>query len=100
MKDMYVYAVYNRENNKIYIGQTENLNERLKLHNTKEFVGSFTSRFNGHWELIYKEEVKTRKEALIREKQLKSYRGREFIKKFIHSPVVRQPADGSDNRKR
>lgn len=80
---MYVYAVYNRKNKKTYIGQTEDLEERLKLHNRKTFVGSYTSRFDGNWELIYKEHVKTREEALIREKQLKSYRGREFVKKFI-----------------
>ncbi|MEK7577184.1 MAG: GIY-YIG nuclease family protein [Patescibacteria group bacterium] len=79
----YVYAVYNQENNKVYVGQTKNLEERLNLHNSKLFKGSFTSRFSGHWELIFKEKVNTRKEALIRERQLKSYRGREFIKKLI-----------------
>jgi predicted GIY-YIG superfamily endonuclease len=35
------------------------------------------------WILIYKEEFSTRQEALVREKQLKSYRGREFVKKCI-----------------
>ncbi|MBI3955823.1 GIY-YIG nuclease family protein [Candidatus Gottesmanbacteria bacterium] len=79
----YVYAVYNQENNKIYVGQTENIDERLKLHNSKEFKGSYTSRFSGNWKLVYKEEVKTRKEALVREKQLKSYQGRQLIKRFI-----------------
>ncbi len=68
----YIYAVYNQENDKIYIGQTENIAERVKLHNNKEFKGSYTAKFSGHWELIYKEEVNTRKEALAREKQLKS----------------------------
>ncbi len=83
----YVYAVYNQENNKIYIGQTENLDERLRLHNDKELKGSYTSRFSGKWRLIYKEEKGTRKDALVREKQLKSYRGREFIKKLIAFPL-------------
>ena len=80
---MFTYAIYNKQCNKIYIGQTENLDERIILHNNKKFVGSYTSRFNGKWELIYKEEVKSRKEALTREKQLKSYRGREYIKNLI-----------------
>ena len=83
----YVYAVYNQENNKIYIGQTENLHERLRLHNNKEFKGSYTSRFSGIWMLIYKVEMNSRKEALEREKQLKSYRGREFVKKLIVIPL-------------
>ena len=81
--NMYVYALYNREKKKVYIGQTKNLEERLNAHNDKRFSNSYTAKNDGYWELIYKEEIQTRKQALIREKQLKSYRGREFIKKLI-----------------
>ncbi|MBU1202467.1 GIY-YIG nuclease family protein [Patescibacteria group bacterium] len=77
-----VYAIYNKTVNKFYIGQTKNLSERLTIHNKKIFSG-YTSKFDGNWEIIYSEKIKTRKEALTREKQLKSYRGRQFIKKFI-----------------
>ncbi len=83
----YVYALFNRRHIKIYIGQTEDLEQRIKFHNSKEFKNSFTSRFDGGWILIYKEEAETRQGALKREKQLKSYRGREFIKS-LHSPVA------------
>lgn len=79
----FIYAVYNKTVNKIYIGQTENLKNRLELHNNKTFDKSYTSRFDGKWELIYSEKADDRKSALIREKQLKSFRGREFIKKYI-----------------
>ena len=79
----FVYALCNKKHNKIYIGQTENLEERLKLHKDKLFEGSFTARLDGDWHLIYKESVKDRAQALIREKQLKSFRGREFIRKHI-----------------
>ncbi|KKP68171.1 MAG: GIY-YIG catalytic domain protein [Candidatus Roizmanbacteria bacterium GW2011_GWA2_35_19] len=78
-----VYAIWNKEHNKIYIGQSVNLIERLRLHKEKIFTNSYTSRFRGEWKLIYTEEYETRKEALVREKQLKSYRGREFVKKYI-----------------
>ncbi|HEY4523440.1 MAG TPA: GIY-YIG nuclease family protein [Candidatus Paceibacterota bacterium] len=78
-----VYTVFNRKNNKIYIGQTSNLSNRLKLHENGIFHNSYTARFDGGWDLIYKEEVANCNEALIREKQLKSFRGREFVKKFI-----------------
>jgi len=79
----YLYAIYNKKSNKMYIGQTENIEERLKLHNDKTFKASYTSRFDGEWQLIYQEEVATRHQALMREKQLKSFRGREFVKQFI-----------------
>lgn len=79
----WVYAVYNSKFSKIYIGQTKNLERRLTLHNTREFKRSFTSRFESDWVLIYKESHESRLEALKREKQLKSYRGRQFIKQYI-----------------
>ena len=77
-----VYAVYNSSADKLYIGQTIDINQRLTQHNTGTFKG-YTSRFQGEWELIYTEQVPTRTEALLREKQLKSHRGREFIKTHI-----------------
>ena len=66
----------------MYIGQTKDLDNRVILHNNKTFKG-YTSRFDGTWDLIYKEQVESRSKALIREKQLKSFKGREFIKTFI-----------------
>jgi len=79
----FVYAIHNERHNKIYIGQTDNLLERIELHNRRIFKHYFTARFDGTWKLIYKESASTRAEALMREKQLKSYKGRQFIKNFI-----------------
>jgi len=79
----YVYAIFNETHNKIYIGQTGDLNSRIELHNKKIFSNSYTARFDGEWRLIHKEEFPDRKEALKREKQLKSYQGRKFIRKLI-----------------
>jgi putative endonuclease len=78
----YVYAIFNRNVDKIYIGQTIDLTKRLTEHNAHLFKG-YTTRFEGEWELIYTEMATTRSEALIREKQLKSFRGREFVKTYI-----------------
>ncbi len=79
---MYVYALYNSKSSKIYIGQTVNLEQRVAEHNQKR-GNHYATRFQGEWELIYQESVATRSEALKREKQLKSFRGREFIKQYI-----------------
>lgn len=78
----WVYVIYNPQVKKIYIGQTYDIDKRLLEHNNHTFSG-YTSRFKGEWELIYKESVASRSEALIREKQLKSYRGRESLRKYI-----------------
>ncbi|MEK7104273.1 MAG: GIY-YIG nuclease family protein, partial [Patescibacteria group bacterium] len=78
-----VYAIFNQKHSKVYIGQTEDLDNRIKLHNEEVFCGSYTSRYNGKWEIVYTEGYETRQEALKREKQLKSYQGRQFIKNII-----------------
>jgi putative endonuclease len=78
----FVYGIYNHGAKKLYIGQTKDLLQRIRMHNDHTFV-CFTSRFQGEWKLIYKESVTTRSEALRREKQLKSFRGREFVRSFI-----------------
>jgi putative endonuclease len=78
----YIYAIFNKQVDKIYIGQTIDIINRVKEHNNHKFTG-YTSRFQGQWELIYQESAATRSEALNREKQLKSFRGREFIKSHI-----------------
>jgi putative endonuclease len=80
----YVYAIKNQED-KIYIGQTIDLKVRLQRHNglLKNKKTSFTNKNKGVWELIYKEALTSRKEAIKRETELKSYKGREFIRTLI-----------------
>ncbi|OGU68812.1 MAG: endonuclease [Stygiobacter sp. RIFOXYC12_FULL_38_8] len=76
----YVYALYSSKFNKIYIGQTCDLTNRLIEHNSgKSF---YTKRFIP-WEIIYTEEFETRGEVMKREKQLKSQKGREFVWNII-----------------
>ena len=71
-----VYVLFSKKFDKIYIGQTSDINIRFNEHNmglskhTKKYIP---------WEIIHTEPFETRKEALYREKQLKSSRGRSFI---------------------
>jgi putative endonuclease len=79
----YVYVLYSKEYDKIYIGFTSNLEARLAHHNHPKNEG-WTARYQP-WELIRHEPFLTKNEALTREKQLKSARGRQFIKSIIPS---------------
>ncbi len=67
------------------MGQTSNLDLRLKRHNgeLRGKINSFTHKNLGPWMVVYKEEFSTRKEAIKREKELKSFKGREFIKNLL-----------------
>ena len=78
-----VYALYNFAHQKIYIGQTKDLRNRLRLPKKAIFRTAYTTRFSGDWVVIYTEQTSDRASALRREKQLKSYRGREFVKTHI-----------------
>jgi len=80
----YVYVIRNYKD-KTYTGQTSDLASRIDRHNgiLKNKSKSYTSKNKGVWELIYQEEFETRSGAIKREKELKSFRGREFIKSVI-----------------
>ena len=74
-----VYVLYSAGHNKIYIGFTSNLNQRLLSHNQLATKG-WTIRYRP-WELIYTEAFAVKADAMLREKQLKSAKGRSFILK-------------------
>ncbi len=44
---------------------------------------SFTNKNSGEWQLVHQEIFDTRAKAMQREKELKSFRGREFIKSLL-----------------
>jgi putative endonuclease len=64
----------------LYIGQTNDVNRRIKDHN-KGRVESTKSYIP--YKLIYVEEHSTREDAVRREKELKTTEGRRFLKKLI-----------------
>jgi putative endonuclease len=72
-----VYILYSKNYNKIYIGYTGNLEQRLLSHNLLGKKG-WTIKFRP-WILIYEQKFDTKEGALAREKELKSGKGREWI---------------------
>ena len=71
------YVLFSNNYTKIYIGYTSDLINRIKSHNHFG-KNDYTSKFRP-WEVVYVEFFETKKEALKREKELKSARGRKFI---------------------
>ncbi|PJA41802.1 hypothetical protein CO177_00520 [Candidatus Wolfebacteria bacterium CG_4_9_14_3_um_filter_37_9] len=59
--------------NSLYIGQTNNLNKRLKNHLIKTTKSAKFSKDHGDFKLVHKEEYNSRLEAMRREKQLKGW---------------------------
>lgn len=80
-----VYVIRSQSTGKIYIGQTLDLTKRLARHNGFLPVKktSFTARNKGPWMIVYKKNYDSRKEALKREKYLKSHHGRNYLKELL-----------------
>ena len=72
-----VYVLYSVKIDRLYIGQTQDLKKRLREH--REGVSFYTKRASD-WRLIHSEEFQTRSETMRREKQLKTYKGREYLR--------------------
>jgi len=80
----YTYVLYSENFNKIYIGQSLDLQKRLFEHNTG--MSKYTKRYLP-WKIILKEEFKSRSEEMKREKELKSQKGREYIWNLINGGI-------------
>jgi putative endonuclease len=72
-----VYVLRSKRNGRRYIGCTNDFDRRLEEHLRGQ---STYTRNTGPYELVYKEEFLTLKEARKRESFLKSGKGREFLK--------------------
>ncbi len=57
-----VYVLYSRKLDRLYIGQTEDLKKRLGEHRRGE---SFWTRRAQDWQLVYQEELVTRRRTLL-----------------------------------
>ncbi|MEP1150973.1 MAG: GIY-YIG nuclease family protein [Balneola sp.] len=72
-----VYAIYSSKFDEIYIGYSTNAEMRLASHNYERNKG-YTKRYQP-WEIVFTEGFKNRSDAMKREKELKTAKGREFV---------------------
>ena len=78
-----VYILYSRKFNKTYVGFTSDLVTRFHSHNSLATKG-WSIRFRP-WDVVHVEFFNSKPEALKREKELKSGKGREFIKIIVNA---------------
>lgn len=80
MKVFFVYILYPRTKDRFYIGQTDNLEERLISHNSGK--STYTSRVSD-WEIVYVEEFETRTLSRKRENEIKRKKSRSYIEWLV-----------------
>jgi len=88
MEQHYTYVIYSPKNDKIYIGYSANPANRFIAHNHPKNKG-FTKKFQP-WVLIHIEKFDSKHEAMVREKQLKSHKGRDFITELIKEIFLKE----------
>jgi putative endonuclease len=68
-----------------YIGQTEDIADRLAKHNKGKVV---STKPYVPWTLIHSEEYKTRSEAVKREREIKAWKNRKYIESLMFRGVA------------
>ncbi|HEC21160.1 MAG TPA: GIY-YIG nuclease family protein [Candidatus Peregrinibacteria bacterium] len=80
-----VYILKSKVKERYYIGSTGNLDDRIVRHNQGR---NKSTKAHRPWNVALTENYKTKKEALKRERKIKSYKGGEAFKKIIQNAGV------------
>ena len=84
--EYYVYILESVKSGKYYIGQTENLEERVAKHNAGR---NLSTRHDIPWQLKWWKEYETRSEAIKVEIRIKEIKKRKGIEKYIEKNKFR-----------
>ena len=76
----FVYVLFSPQFKRLYKGQTQNIQNRLKGHNDGKVKSTKPYR---PWEIIFTEEFNLREEAVNRERYFKTAAGRRFLKSIL-----------------
>lgn len=84
----YTYILMSLSSGRYYIGSCENIEKRIKQHNTgkEKSTKGFVP-----WKLVHKESFNSRSNAVIRERQLKSWKSRKALERLFkknNGPMV------------
>ena len=81
----FCYILKSLRSSKYYIGSTENLDKRLKLHNTGKVR---STKSDMPWQRIYFESFESLSNARKRELQIKNWKSRKAIEHLISNSKI------------
>jgi putative endonuclease len=76
----YIYVLLSKQDDKFYIGFTEDLRRRLREHNDGK---SFATKCRRPFELIFYEAYRNKYDALRRERYFKSSKGKTTLNSML-----------------
>ena len=76
----HVYILQSEQSGRYYVGQTQDVEERLAYHNANY---SKALKNRGPWRLVHREAFLTRVEAVRRERQIKAWKDRKMVERLV-----------------
>ena len=77
----YTYIIYSESYDIYYVGQTNNLEDRVNRHNGNR--NKYT-KGKGPWILVFSQKLDSRSEAVKLERKLKSFKNQYTLKAWIN----------------
>ena len=85
-----IYILQSESTGRFYVGSTSDIEKRLGYHNAGRCR---STRNHGPWQVVYTEPYQTRREALVRERHIKSMKSRQHIEGLLQAPT---PGDAKE----
>ncbi|TCN60776.1 GIY-YIG nuclease family protein [Flavobacterium circumlabens] len=83
----YLYILYSDSSQKFYIGETNNIENRISKHINHYYSNSFTKIAND-WKIVLTFECIDKEEAVYLEKFIKRMKSKIFNNKVINDPSI------------
>ena len=81
----WVYILQSESTGRYYVGQTNNLTDRVARHNSGR---TDSNRGRGPWRLLYQEQFATRQTAVARERAMKARKSRTYLESLCSRSEV------------
>ena len=88
MENHYLYILYSPKHDKYYIGETNDILQRIQTHNSTD-RNTFTAKYRP-WEIVALFEIKNRSIARQCERFIKKQKSKKFIEKIVAGEVFSQ----------
>lgn len=79
-----VYILYSQSGDRYYVGQTQELKQRLQMHN-HDSESSYTSKYRP-WKVMLTIPFENRSAAIYAEKKIKAKKSRAYIEWLLSTP--------------
>ena len=84
-----VYILFSEKLNKYYIGTTDDIERRVKEHNSKFYENNYTSR-GIPWQMAFNISCQSSSQAFKIEKHIKAMHSKNYIQNLIKYPEMTQ----------